>query len=165
MEVLRSTDVTPLLRYYDLLRLPAAQPQSSYAFLPRFRVTNPARRISQVSRSLSRYALSPPTPESRVSALACVFLTRAGFTFSGRLATPIFAFRGPCGFACATARTVRVAGLQQRSHPSLLPASLHVSQAFHMVRSFHLTREIRLPDAPELRRGAERRRERLLFLF
>ncbi len=45
-------------------------------------------------RSFSQHAPSSPTPESRMTALACVFVTRAGFTHSGRLATLIFAFRG-----------------------------------------------------------------------
>lgn len=45
-------------------------------------------------------------------ALTCVFTIRTGFTFFERLATPIVAFRGWNGFACATAHTVHLAGLR-----------------------------------------------------
>jgi hypothetical protein len=47
-----------------------------------------------------------------MGAHACDFPIRAGFTFSDRLAALILVFRGWTGFAFATARTVRLAGLQ-----------------------------------------------------
>jgi hypothetical protein len=50
-------------------------------------------------------------------ALACVFITRAGFTRSGRLATLIFAFRGRIGFTLVAARTMRFMRLRQHSYP------------------------------------------------
>src|SRR5690606_22569748 len=81
---------------------------SGYGFPVSPRGTTPARRISQVPRPLSRYAPPPTTPGSRTVALACVFTIRAGFTFSGRLAAPIVAFRGRIRFAFATARTVHL---------------------------------------------------------
>src|SRR5687767_8125279 len=80
-----------------------------------------ACRISQVPRSLSRYALPPTTPENRMTALACVFIIRAGFTLSGRLATLIVAFRGRIGFTFVAARTVRLVGLQPLGCPRHCP--------------------------------------------
>ena len=127
----------------DPLRRPAVR-LHGYGFPRSPRGTTPARRASQVPRPLSRCAPSPTTPGSRVSACACDFLTRAGFTISGRLAAPILAFRGRIEFACATAHSVRLAGLRNVRCRPAPPARLHVPQAFHMVSSFQLTREVRL---------------------
>lgn len=93
---------------------------------------DPAAWASQVPvmlLSLSRCALSPLTPTSRTTAHACAFIVRAGFASFGRLAARILVFRGRTGFACATAHTVRLAGLRTSSYPTRPPARLHGSQA------------------------------------
>ena len=64
-----------------------------------------------------------------MAAGACAFTLRAGFTFFGRLAALIFAFRGLLGFACATARTVRLSGLRCVGSPNTPPDRLHGPQA------------------------------------
>ena len=70
------------------------------------------------------------------------FIARAGFTVSGRLAAPIFAFRGlNRGFTRVTARAFVSRGFDPPITRRASPASLHVSQAFHMVSSSQFTRE------------------------
>jgi putative transposase len=78
---LRSTGITPLLRYYGPLRLLAGLRQ---------RLCLPAAvllpvQVSQVPRLFFRRTPSPSTPESRSTALPRFFIDRAGFTIFGRL--------------------------------------------------------------------------------
>jgi hypothetical protein len=85
-----------------------------------------------------------------MTAHACGFITRAGFTQSGGLAALSLAFRGRNRFALATAHTVRFPGLRRDGYPISPPGQLHVSQAFHMVSSSQLTRKTRLGLAHQI---------------
>ena len=72
---LRSTGVTPLLRYYGPLRLPAG-PLRGYVFPLRVgRFPLPPGRVSQAPRLIFPRALPPTTPEGPTAACACCFPT------------------------------------------------------------------------------------------
>src|SRR5215218_9980503 len=112
---------------------------------------------SQVPRPLSRYALSPSTPESRTGALACVFPARAGFTISERLAALSLRFEAVPGSLSLRLAPCASQGFRAPVTRLTLPARLHVSQAFHMVNSFQFTREVRLSLTHQRRGGTERK--------
>src|SRR5208283_4522725 len=69
---LRSTGITPLLRYYGPVRLPTSSPPS-YAF-PNDELLK--GWVSQVPRPIFRDALSPITPESPAGASVQCFPVR-----------------------------------------------------------------------------------------
>ncbi len=157
METLRSTGITPLLRYYGLLRFPAMQSKDGYGFPPAPRGTTPTRRASQVPRSLSRHAPSPFTPENRTTALACVFIVRSGFTLSGGLAALILVFRGRTGFAYryGSHRTLRGASIQWLPTCTARLATCPTGISHGELLSVH-KRDQAWPDAPETAEGFRR---------
>ena len=82
---LRSTGITPLLRYYGPLRLP---PRLAFRLCLPVGVLLPGR-VSQVPRLFFRRTPSPFTPESPTIAFPRFFTVGTGFILFGRLATLI----------------------------------------------------------------------------
>jgi hypothetical protein len=103
----------------------------------------PVRRISQVTRLLFPYALSPVTPGSLSAAYKCRFTAVAGFVKSGRLAAPTL-----CNEAESSSIALRLAGSPHRASPwGLLlstPVWLHVGHLFDMLITFQINREASL---------------------
>ena len=94
---LRSTGVTPLLRYYGPLRLPAGPPRRLCLPAARWSLSLPPDRASQAPRLIFPRALSPTTPEGPLVALACCFTTGFWLHLSrqtGHLRIPIEAESG-----------------------------------------------------------------------
>ena len=127
-----------------------------YGFPAAPRGTTRTPGASQVPRPLSRYALSPTTPESSQVHMPVASLTMlASPSLTG---WPLSALRFEAEPGSLSLRLAPCA-LQGFSAPVTrltLPARLHVSQAFHMVNSFQFTREVRLSLTHQRRRGKER---------
>ena len=96
VRLLRSTNITRLLRYYEPLRLPVWTAQVvmfSHLTLPCFRTAS--SRVSQVPRLFFRCTPSPFTPKSRMAAHSRSFTIRSGFITLGRLAALVFGVTRP----------------------------------------------------------------------
>ena len=126
---LGSTGVTPLLRYYGPLRLPAGPLPRLCLPSVRWSLSLPPDRVSQAPRLLFPRALSPTTPEAPMAARACLFtIGQSGFILVGGLATFVFLTR-PNRVHSITARVFAspVARTPLRQSPLVW---LHAVQAF-----------------------------------
>ena len=85
-------------------------------------------------------ALSPLTPGSPIGACSRCFPTSAGFTKSGRLATPSMCNEAEPSSRDATARAFASPSLSEQGRPHSLWVRLHDFRPIIMTNSFQLTR-------------------------
>ena len=147
---LRSTDVTPLPRYYAPRRLPTrASPAVMHS--RKELGSAPARSGLPGSWLIVRRAPPPITPESSTAAHARCFTVDNRLHQLWKAGRSRLVFRGRSGFTLlrltASPSKAPYPGLLRRTLGQLL-----VERATYKVNSFQLTRSTRLPGAPEAQR-------------
>ena len=150
---LGSTGVTPLLRYYGPLRLPSGPPHRLCLPAARWSLALPPGRASQAPRLICPRALSPPTPEGPLAALACCFTTGVWLHPSRRTGHLRIPIEAESGSHYITAR-VFASRVRQPHYWRLTLVRLHAEQAIYMVNSFQFTRSTRLTLVTD-RQGAD----------
>ena len=151
-EGLRSTGVTPLRRYYALLRL-LTRPVVGYAFPPPVTPDSPKPawpdEVSQVP-GWSVDARRPLSPR-RARPMHALVASRSasGFTPFGRLAALTSVTRPKQVHACALRLTSPSHWASHDRSPRHTPARLHGERAITMISTFQLIRPTRLTDAPK----------------
>jgi hypothetical protein len=140
-----STGITPLLRSYGPLRLPART--APWLCIPSGRwgpvTLSPPCRVSQVPRLIYPCALSPTTPEGPTS--PCSLLPRR-YQASSSLTDwpPSPSFTRPNRVRLRYGSQVCVPGFRQKDYSASLRFRYMHERAIYMVNSFQFTRSARL---------------------
>jgi len=165
-----STGVTPLLRSYGPLRLPARA--APWLCIPSGRwgpvTLSPPCRVSQDPRLIYPCALSPTTPEGPAG--ACSLLPRQ-CQASSSLADwpPPLSVTRPNRVHLRYGSQVCFPGFRQADHAASLRFRYMYERAIYMVNSFHFTRSARLGLVYQRRQDAENSQRKtkdfLSFIF